>query len=231
MKLHRKTRQIPLLVVSSLLFLVTVGCASQMRGAELERGEWGIDLSLSGPVALADGVYPVPFPSVGVKHGLSERVQIGLSYVPILHVVRPVVTFELVEGAVDDNPAIPSVYIAAEAGIRTDFSSAILYPRFDVAAVWHLEPVSPYVELGLSADSESLAEGLAPLFSVTMGANWRILRWLDMNFGVLWWGINRDYGYSTTSGDAAGMPWVLTPGGMGAIGINLGFGVILEAAE
>lgn len=230
-KIHDKKGAVLLFFALILLILTTAGCASQMRGARLEQGELAIDLALSGPVAQMSGVYPIPFPSVGVRYGISERIQVGASYVPVLHVVRPVVILRLFEGDFAENPVIPTINLAVETGIRTDFSHFILYPRLDLAAIWHLEPVSPYLELGLFADSESLAAGNHPLVSVTMGANWRILPWVDMNAGLLYWGINKDYGYSTTSGDAAGTPWVLTPGGAGAIGVNLGFGIILGNKE
>ena len=228
MKLHGKTGAALILPLLIILILTVTGCASQMRGARLQPGELGIDLAFSGPIAQMDGVFPVPFPSVGVKYGVSEWLQVGVSYVPVLHVIRPLVIFQLIEGDFQNNPLIPSVNLAVEAGFRTDFSHTIFYPRIDLAAMWHLDPVSPYVELGLFSDSESLADGDFPLVSVAMGANWRILPWLDMNAGLLYWGINKDYGYSTTSGDATGTPWVLTPGGMGAIGTTIGFGIILE---
>ena len=228
MKSYGKTGVALLLLASVLLLLTTVGCASLMRGAPLEPGEMGIDIALSGPIAQMNGIYPIPFPSVGIRYGVSERLQVGVSYVPVLHVIRPLVILELLDGDFEHNGLIPSIHLAVEAGVRTDFSHAIFYPRLDLAAMWHLDPVSPYVEIGLFSDSESLANGKLPLLSVTLGANWRILPWLDMNAGLLYWGMNKDYGYSTTSGDATGTPWVLTPGGMGAIGITLGFGIIIE---
>jgi len=227
-KLHGKTGSTLPLLVLILLVLTTMGCASQIRGTRLEPGELGIDLALSGPIAQMNGVYPVPFPSLGVKYGVSDRIQLGISYVPVLHVIRPVVIFQLLEGDFENYPMIPSIDAAFEIGFRTDFTNFIFYPRSELAAIWHLEPVSPYIELGLFSDSESLADGDVPLISITMGANWQILPWLDMNAGLMYWGINKDYGYSTTSGDAAGTPWVFTPAGMGAVGLTIGFGIIIE---
>ncbi len=226
MKLHSKTGLALPLLVLILLILTTVGCASQIRGARLEPGELGIDLSLSGPIAQMDGTYPIPFPSLGIKYGISQRVQFGVSYIPVLHVIRPVVIFQLLEDNITYSRFIPSVDFAIEMGMRTDFSNFIFYPRLDLATIWHLEPVSPYIELGLFSDSKSLADGNSPLISIILGANWQILPWLDMNAGLMYWGINKDYGYSTSSGDAAGTPWVLTPNGRGAAGITLGFGII-----
>ena len=228
MKLHGKTELALLFLVLILLVLTTVGCVSQMRGTRLEPKEIGLDLSLSGPIAQMDGVYPIPFPSLGVKYGLSDRVQLGVSYIPVLHVIRPVVILQLLEGNLAYSRLIPSVDLAIEVGVRTDFSDFIFYPRLDLATIWHLEPVSPYIEVGFFSDSQSLMDGKSPLISINIGANWQILPWLDMNAGLMYWGINKDYGYATTSGDASGTPWVLTPNGMGAVGITLGFGLTFE---
>jgi hypothetical protein len=227
-KSYGKTGVTLLLLASVLLLLTTVGCASQMRGAPVEPGEIAIDLAFSGPIAQMNGVYPIPYPTIGVRYGVLERLQVGISYVPVLHVIRPLVGFQILEGGSEGDPLIPSIYLAIEAGFRTNFTHTIFYPRLDLAAMWNLEPISPYVEFGVFSDSESLTNGEFPLMSVTIGANWQILPWLDMNAGLLYWGMNKDYGYSTTSGDASGTPWVLTPGGMGAIGLTFGFGIIFE---
>ena len=199
--------------VALVLAVFGTGCAHMATLRPAPKGELEVDLSVGGPMLkLFNAPIPAPLSAVGVRYGVHDRVDVQAHYHPTASVLG-VLGLDVGSSvwAVKGEKGIPDVTATARLFGFTDFKAFRPYLQLGGVASWRLwNRVAPY--LGV----DGLVQfGAAPLFAVAAGLQ-GIFGRFTAQLEAKWFGVGIDTRYMVVD-------WI-SPGGIGAIGVQFGFG-------
>lgn len=169
------------------IIIITSGCSLSPGRKVIAKGVWESEVAVSGLIGdPVEGFAFVPNLNLGMRYGITDKLNIGLSADPLIllvdgiTMVEPFVVMSLLKQkhscpAVNIHFSFPSLIAPKSKDLR-------IFPQIGLTPVYMYNRWSWYSTFSLSMDSKTYSHGIDPHYGLQIGSTFQLTNRLALAF-------------------------------------------------